>query len=121
MYSTFTCSIAAATSAGFTFANALAAKSSSAPALRRTSTISFVESGLCALKRSASMTWARFILVCADCGLDGVGDPVGVFVDLIGIPTLDQKPNLRFGSGVTQQDATFAGQLALNFVAQFYD
>src|SRR6266403_45267 len=101
MYSTFNCSTAAATSAGFTLANSLGAKSSSAPALRKTSTISLIDSGLCALNRRASMTWARFILICADRGLDRIRNSIGVFVDLIQFTALDQKPDLRFGAGIT--------------------
>src|SRR2546423_15508363 len=116
MYSTFNCSIAAAISAGFTLANALGAKSSSAPALRRTSTISLVESGLCALNSNASMTRARFILICADRSLNCVRDPVRVFVDLIQLAAFDQKPDLRLGPRVTKQDAALAGQFAFDFI-----
>src|ERR1700730_1851478 len=121
MYSTFNCSIAASTSAERTFANSLGENSSSAPAPWRTSTISLVESGFCALKRSASITRVRVILVCTDRGLDGVSDAIGVFVDLIELAPLDQKPDLRFGAGVSQKDATFAGELAFYFLAQFHN
>src|SRR4029434_6885679 len=118
MYSTFNCSIAAAISAGFTFANAFGAKSSSPPAMRRTSTISLVEIGFCALNKSASMTRVRFILVCADRGLNCVGDSVGVFVDLVEFAAFDQQSDLRFGPGIAKEDAPFAGELAFDFISE---
>src|SRR6266516_5887870 len=111
MYSTFNCSIAAATSTGRSVANSFGENSSSAPALWRTSTISLVESGFCALKRSASMTRARFMcLIRADRTLNCVCDAVGVFVDLIELTALDQKADLLFGAGVTQENAAFTSQ-----------
>ena len=45
---------------------------------------------------------------------------VGVFVDLIKFTAFDQKTDLRFGTGITKQHATFTGKLALHFVAQLY-
>src|SRR5437588_9476095 len=121
MYSTFNCSIAAATSAGLTFANSLGEKSSSAPELRSVSLTSFALNGFCELNSKASMTRARFILVCANGSLDRVGDPICVFVDLIQLASLDQKANFRFGAGITQKHAAFAGELALHFIAQLHD
>src|SRR5690242_2613192 len=120
MYSTLSCSRAASTSAGLVLANSLGAKSSSAPAFRSTSTISFVESGLCALNNNASMTWDRFISICADCRLNGVCDSVGVFIDLIEFAAFDQKTNLGFSAGIAQKDAAFSGELAFHFVAQLH-
>jgi len=42
-----------------------------------------------------------------------------MFVDLIELTALDQKANFWFGAGITQEDAAFPGQLALDFLAQF--
>src|ERR1700736_302511 len=121
MYSIFNCSIAAATSAGFALANSFGAKSSSAPALRKASAISLVESGLCALKSRASMTRLRFIfLIGPNRALNRFGNAIGVFVDLVELAALDQQPDFRFGSGITQKHAALAGELALHFVAQFH-
>src|SRR5262249_56965704 len=86
--------------------------------VRRISTISSFEIGFCALNKSASMTWARFILVRTDRGLDRVRDPVCVFVDLLELAAFDQESDLWFGSGIAKQDAAFAGELALNFIAE---
>src|ERR1700730_10650387 len=121
MYSIFNCSMAAATSAGFTFAKSFGASSSSAPALRKTSTISLVESGLWAPKSKASMARLRFILICSDRALNRLGDSVGVFVDLVEFAAFDQEPDFRFSSGVTEQHASLAGEFTLDFIAQFHD
>src|SRR2546421_6303041 len=122
MYSIFNCSSAAAASASRTLANSLGDDNSSAsPERLITSTISLVESGFCALKRSASMTCPSVIeLVRADRALNGLGDAAGLFVDLVALAAFDEQTNLRFGAGIAQEDAAFAGELALDFVAQFH-
>src|SRR4029077_9612362 len=124
MYSIFSCWSAAATSASRTFVNSLgpvAAGLSSSPARRRTSTNSFVASGFCALNKSASITRARFIcILCSDHALNCLSDAIGLFVDLVEFAALDQKTNLRFGTGIAQQHAAFAGKLALDFLPQLH-
>src|SRR4029077_18958940 len=42
-----------------------------------------------------------------------------MFVDLIELTALDQKANFWFGAGITQEDAAFPSQLALDFLAAF--
>ena len=41
-----------------------------------------------------------------------------MFVDLIELAAFNQKPDLRLGTGVAEKNATFASQLALDFLAQ---
>src|SRR4051794_13943183 len=52
--------------------------------------------------------------------LDCVGNPIGMFVNLGKLSTLDQKPDLWFGAGISQQNPSFAAKFALDFIAQLY-
>src|SRR5947209_8772646 len=118
MYSIFNCSIAAATSAGRTLANSFSENSPSASALRRASTISLVESGFCALKKSASIKRLRFIiLICSDRALDCVRNPVGVLVDFVELAAFNQQADFRFRAGIAKKNAAVSSQLALDFLA----
>src|SRR5438874_1465586 len=99
-YSIFNSSTAAATSDSRTLANSLGESSSTWPARLITSTISFAESGFCALKSKDSTTRASVITLSAyaflhrvsvgpNRVLNCVGDAVRLLVDLVQFATLD--------------------------------
>ncbi|MEY2531680.1 MAG: hypothetical protein QOI96_1765, partial [Verrucomicrobiota bacterium] len=56
-------------------------------------------------------------LVRPNCALNRVGDAVGLLVDLVEFPPLDQKTNLRLGAGIAQKYPAFAGEFALDLVS----
>ena len=61
------------------------------------------------------------VLIRSDRALNRVRDSVGLLVDLVQFAAFDEQTDLWFGAGIAQEDAAFAGELALDFVAQFHD
>src|SRR5215831_20091963 len=122
MYSTLSSSSAAATSAFLTRVNSLGvsfARSSSAPLIAVV--ISRIESGFCALKRSASITRVRVIELRSDRALNRVRNPICLFVDHLKLASFDEQPDLRLGPRVTQEHPALARQFFLRFVDELHN
>src|SRR6266478_2950403 len=138
MYSIFNCSSAAAISASVARANSLGESSSSAPAPLIAAASSRIDSGFCALKRSASTTRDKFIqkktlsrnqesrkeinwlLIGPDGLLNCVRDTVRLLVDLIEFPAFDEQANFWLGARVAQEHTAFSGKFFFDFIHQLH-
>src|SRR6266699_2205886 len=129
-HSIFSCSSAAATSASVARANSLGESSSSAPAPLIAAASSQIDSGFCALKRSASTTRDKFIqkrlysgasragkrLIGPDSLLNCVRDTVRLLVNLVEFSAFDEQANFWLRAGVAQEHAAFAGKFFFDFI-----
>src|SRR5438132_6513616 len=136
-HSIFSCSSAVAISASVARANSLGESSSSAPAPLIAVASSRIDSGFCALKRSASTTRDKFIQkrlyagtrkpgkrLLAPSWSDGflncVRDPVRLLVDLVEFLAFDEQANFWLGAGVAEEHTAFAGKFFLDFIHQLH-
>src|SRR5438874_4842247 len=60
------------------------------------------------------------LLVCPNRVFNCLGNSIGLAIDFLPLTTFNQQPNLWLGSGITQQDASFARKFLLRFANKLH-